>query len=241
MQVETFRKPEAPAQNTDSDFVQKCRERDRLCKELGLKAQIGRSTSISDEADKFYPRITGCQFEIWRLYLPTVYWRYHRENGIQTWQNYAFDAIPTRALEEIQFADSLKVFEEMHIWTPEQQTDPIVVGLTNCTIRSGNWSARHYLIARWAESLKPFAEIEQEVLAQRREPTSIAHLPQPIQDAILRSQRANPRSRIYDGGRTWFRSHCGQRYFKFITDKYLFVCGVCGFEMTKDLPPFSDD
>jgi len=121
-------------------------------------------------ADRF-PLLSGEDLTIWREYLPTRY--DDREPGIMmiapprlAW--YRFDAIPVSVLELWQTLKQEGAFANYEIWTPEKApqavTDPILAGYTS----GGAGTTGPYLIARWGESLKPFADIKREIMERRR-------------------------------------------------------------------------
>jgi len=132
--------------------------RERIVNDLGLSRQRVRSVA---EATKFYGApMSDEELKIWLAFLPTSY---SKEKG--NWDTYTFDHIPDDVLVEIQVADSLRVFQDLKIWTPEVQDrfDPMVVG----TVIEGN-KTYYFKIIRWGESLASFESIKFVVNARKR-------------------------------------------------------------------------
>lgn len=144
----------------DSDSIER---RQKLCATLGLDVQANFVGESDIEADKFYTELSGYELNILMSYLPR--W-YSRQEG--DWKNYRFDVVPTEVLEEINFALSLQIFDDLEIWTPERINDPMAVGVVG---RHGgsrsSGSARFFRISRWGESLRTFKEIEEKILKTR--------------------------------------------------------------------------
>jgi len=131
--------------------------RERIVTDLGLRLQRTRSI---EEACKFYGEpLTDHEYGVWTGFLPTSY---SKERG--GWQSYSFDRIPNGVLQEIQTADSLALFHDLRIWTPERQKlDPMVVGV----IYDGA-KTYYFKIVRWGESLASYSSIEQVVKLRQR-------------------------------------------------------------------------
>lgn len=213
-----------------SDSSKKCKE---LCQHLGLERQA----NLYDQGapQEFYPELTGHELWVWRRFLPTMYSHY-------TWKNYVFDLIPLEVLEEIQFADSLNLFDTFSIWTPERRVqDPIAVGI---------YMDRIFQIVRWGESLKPFTEIELDVKKDFLNLTSdngIDRLPEKVAKAIsdyqhklfLEHRMSHPRFSWL----TLFKRHCGKRMYKFHDygsrhingcGYIILICSECAFITKKE-------
>ena len=196
-------------------------KRANLIDSLGLGSQPLELPPDLGDIGKIYPELKDQELRIWHRFLPT---RYCRNKG--QWSGYNFDVIPTEALEYIQTAVSLGVFSDMEIWTPEQKTDPMAVGVIK------NNGSRFFQIVRWGESLAPFEEIKRKVL---RRISSNFNVPEQLAASLF------SRAEGYEfSGRSVIRRHCRQTFFIFrislSTD--LYVCGVCGFskEIYKGVP-----
>lgn len=228
IQVESYRKQNSiEKKNFEPD-----KKREELLKHLGLKAQLAfDTTSVYPSA--FYPNISGYELKVWLDFLRTAY-----SKNMGHWNKYRFDCIPTDALEQIQFAESLHLFNDLEIWTPEQPIDPMVVGVLGDrqetlanpfnSAMHGRRNVRFFQIVRWGESLKPFEAIEKEVLHQKIR-SSVSPVPQKILDYIIERFRK-------DGlgasilGRTIFARHCGKRMYKIQFDNphcAELVCSIC--------------
>lgn len=124
-----------------------------------------------------YPRLSGYELHVTMAFLPTAYKRTH-------WHEYEFDVIPLSALKALEAADSLGVFSDFEIWTPEKpkspprtrNIDPMLVGVAGgqgrfSGSRSKTWmyrgdcssSVQFFPIARWGEALKSFSEMKRAV------------------------------------------------------------------------------
>jgi hypothetical protein len=115
----------------------------------------------TQRADLFYTALTPQDQTIWHRFLPCVYeLAIQRGSGATTpyknWNNYQFDVVPLDVLQEITFALEVRAFQWLQLRTPEQRVndDPAIFGLV---------PGKEYLIARWGESLTPFAQIRWQV------------------------------------------------------------------------------
>lgn len=135
-------------QDNNRRVCQEDQARKELCESLGLGYQVERILAF--DPGIIYHEMTLDERNTWKKFLPTSY-----RKG--KWNGYNFDTIPIEVLHEIDFASKTELFSRLEIWTPEETTnpDPIVVGITV--------AGRHFLIARWGESLIPFQEIKQKM------------------------------------------------------------------------------
>ena len=152
-------------------------QRKQLAKALGLTKQIELLDERYQEAEWEktipFPRMTDHEWEVWHAYLPTRYQEEEHQVGNRSLRHYRFDCIPFSVLALWNDLKEKQVFDAFEVWTPERQhPDPILVGLK----KVGNeWSRHYWLIARWGESLKPFAEIEEEVKTRKNAPVMPPH------------------------------------------------------------------
>lgn len=110
-------------------------------------------------------------FNVWGKFLPTR----------RRLQDYKFDSIPVDALQFIDDADALRVFNGIEIWTPEGNDaksridewsnahstlmDPMAVGYVD----TGDQVRHYFSIVRWGESLEPYENIKKYVAKVDRE------------------------------------------------------------------------
>lgn len=207
--------------------------RKKLCKELGLKkqAQLGFDTDI--DIGTLYRELKGSERRMWECYLPT---KYSKKSG--EWKDYQFDRVSVEVLEEISFAHSLRIFDDLEIWTPEENTDPICVGVLDNPYRI-------FLISRWSESLKSVAEIMREVVFQKNQWYHACEhiddgriirtkLPKPVADFIVSfmgQDLENRKLKIWSG--FTFSIHCKRPMYKLIltgnnSRQVVKICPVCG-------------
>ncbi len=213
--------------------------RQNLVSVLGFNPEV----QCAPEPWKYYPEMTGLELAVWTLFLPTYYQR-----SVGGWQKYSFDRVPTSVLEEINFALSLEVFDDVELWTPEQPvrasvpvTDPLVVGVSGhprsfrgvSTYDWGNNFAyqhpqtRFFRITRWGESLQPFEDIKRQVMVSRMAPTWKGEyvVPEGILNYALPLFEASPYETIHLDRAGAFSRHCDQRKLKVNNQP---VCVVCG-------------
>lgn len=82
-------------------------------------------------------------------------------------------AIPMRVLEAAQLCTREAYFDQMYVWSDTSKPDPVLVGMKK-VIRSGSTmpSEVFYLIARWGDELRAFAELKkmavERLIADRR-------------------------------------------------------------------------
>lgn len=131
-----------------------------------------------------YPQLSGYELHVMMAFLPTAYKRTY-------WHEYEFDVIPLSALKALEAADSLGVFSDFEIWTPEKpkspprtrKLDPMLVGVVGgqgrfSGSRSQTWKYRgdcpsgvqFFPIARWGEALKSFSEMKRFVTSKMWHP-----------------------------------------------------------------------
>lgn len=113
----------------------------------------------------WYPALTAAEMRIWTWYLPRAY---RRCGGVghHVWlaprsTRYHFASVPAPVLDELDFCESLALFDDYVIRTPERRLrdlDPILCGLAYPDpYRQGE--ATPYLLARWGEALEPWTSI----------------------------------------------------------------------------------
>lgn len=221
--------------------------RTELCKSLGLEIQAERQSADAAlsgiTAEMFFPKISFYEHNIWRNFLSRAY---SKSKG--NWKEYQYDTIPVKALEEISFAHSLGVFDDIQIWTPERNTDPAAIGVVNL---QGNF-VNNFLITRWGESLKPFEEIEKEVCSMVNFGYSgkgwmlTSKLREWIETYHKQLFQKSTKTRMFYYGLVSAlnirRRHCGQRMHNFIefdTNPYtnIWVCSNCLHTETKAYYP----
>lgn len=210
--------------------------RANLCKSLGFDIQSNVVNNAGELAKGLYRELTPYEAYIWSSFLPTYY---SKAEG--RWKAYQFDIIPEEALREIGVASNLGLFTDIEIWTPEKTNiDPAAIGVignrTNRRhLRSGIGidSTTFFLISRWGESLKPFEEIEKEILTRKITFfNGVTHLPKPVvNDGIMNLLRQNYtiQSLSFGGSKTIFKKHCGQRMYTLHGSHHVTICSVCGF------------
>ena len=218
-----------------------------ICKSLGMDVQAERQSadaaSIGITAEMFFPNLSFYEWVIWNNFLPT---KYLKSQG--RWKEYKYDTIPLKALEEISFAHSLGVFDDIQIWTPERNVDPVAVGQVYLYGNVSNF----FLIARWGESLKPFKEIEKEVCSEVgfgwsvKNETLVPKLREWVESYKREFFQKSLNSRLFYFGRSNFfdntfdirMRHCGQRMHRFsehAKNPYItfWVCPTCLYTKTK--------
>jgi len=156
MIVETYRKvTKGPHPEMISSHKKDAQERKRLLSDFGFKnvKKLDKAAETSDEASIFYEKISKYDLKIWEVFLPTKYYYKPRHWGGGrdfSFGDYRFDKIPTEVLKELEFAQSLKLFDNFVIMTPEEK-DPLLAGV----VTSPN-EDNFFIISRWGESLISF-------------------------------------------------------------------------------------
>ena len=155
MVIEIYREKDINLQNiikTLNAGVSVDHESLRIAQKLHLTGQVRLMANP-------YPLLTKEELCIWCEFLPRKY----GGNSPLPLSDYSYDLIKQEVLEEWEWASDLGIFDGFLIRTPESkvQEDPILLGYRNTP-------AQYYLIARWGESLLPFAEIRTRVEEKRK-------------------------------------------------------------------------
>lgn len=95
--------------------------------------------------------LSSQDYKVWCQFLPTSY-----STSRGNWSSYEYLTIPKEVLSQIPKLQ--RVFEHLEIRTPERQV--------LCPALFGRIGEKVYLLARWAESLRPFKEIREAVDAR---------------------------------------------------------------------------
>ncbi len=103
--------------------------------------------------------LTDEQIEVWDRFLPNSY--SHRAGD---WEGYDYVMPPREAMSEIRAAIELGLFHDIQIWTPEDDPDPMAVGVIE--IGNADDELLYWPITRWGEGLRPYDEIAAEVHAE---------------------------------------------------------------------------
>lgn len=241
VQTELYRKPEAD-EVVENEEIERRKE---LVATLGFTPQLQCVDELGLEASRFYPELTSFELEVWTLFHRTYYSKSKDE-----WKGYHFDRVPTSVLEEIRTADSLQVFDDIELWTPEwgKELDPMAVGVVGHRLgrrdlthdlgqnTAFNSNARFFPIVRWGESLLPFTEIVNQVLRSRFKtvvsgfwgPVEVA--PEGVPEAVLGYAQplfeVEPRKKFFLERAGRFKKHCGSRMI--VVNEKAAVCVVCG-------------
>lgn len=150
--VEIYRKPKVQIGLLD-EIVENSKvvsDTQNLYAELGFE-----KLSKRGNGPIVYPQIYEEDWKIWKEFLPTAYY-YNKDE----WKDFSFDDIPLEVLREIKHVQSLRVFDNLAIRTPEKQlVDPLVCGIRH----RGHDHFDAYMIARWGESLLSFADVCRQV------------------------------------------------------------------------------
>lgn len=154
-------------------------EKRKAATALGLLPHVvkrceGELLRVSLQRTIGYPLMTDEEQHVWRAYLPTTYTTKSAPmmNGVgfrpgtRSMEQYAFDLPPVSVLEFWQAEKAVGLFDVYEIWTQEVvPVDPILVAYRE--------DVGPFLLARWGEALKPFAEIKQAVQARIGEKVAV--------------------------------------------------------------------
>jgi len=164
MEIETYAKKPKVNIQPKSDISPFDLIREERLKRFGFKGQreMAEYGEKIQRANLFYDKLSREDCGVWSAFLPTKY-QYNFDEGLG-WSKYKFDVIPDEILAEIEEAYSLKLFDNLLIWTPEiRMSDPILLGRISNPIARRYEDHGYFLIARWGESLLPFEEIKRRV------------------------------------------------------------------------------
>jgi hypothetical protein len=139
-------------------------------KSIGFESLSHTESSIMPrlEMASMWPELRGSEFTLWKKFLPTV----------RKIRDFQFNSVPDEALDAIQLAKEANCFDDIVIWTPEDnklmgraaramdsalekldevmsKTDPMAVGVLTDAVGKMHF----YSIARWGESLWPVKKI----------------------------------------------------------------------------------
>lgn len=71
-------------------------------------------------------------------------------------QKYGNNTIPLRVLSLLALAEKEKYFNFIEIWDDCEKPDPIAIGV----VGANSWQGKKYIIARWGDELRPYAELK---------------------------------------------------------------------------------
>jgi hypothetical protein len=151
MEVETFEIEEAvgEALGTTPEIEAEALE---LIESLGLEGQsklVVRNEETGDDERIPYPEMTKAEVETYQARFPVS----------DKVENYSMGIIPVRVLQVVGHARG--IFEEVYVWHDRvRDPDPILVGKSDKV---------YYLLARWGDALKSFAEVKVEAATKLRE------------------------------------------------------------------------
>jgi hypothetical protein len=93
-----------------------------------------------------YPQLTALENLVFRLYCPETTVVEEYKSGI----------IPVRVLQVVLHCRDNGWFPRIEVWHPEDvKTDPVLLGRT----KDNSWEGELYLLARWGNELKEFAQL----------------------------------------------------------------------------------
>lgn len=141
MKTLTFREPEV-LQIFENNQLDEWRS---LVERLGMKGQM-ECNKGSDANPIPYMRLNSKWHKVLRTVCPSA----------SDYKAYNHSTVPMDVLEEISFALSIEVFDNIQIWYDEVEKDPFVVGMK----RNANYSQKFFLIAQFGEELLPFEVLE---------------------------------------------------------------------------------
>lgn len=243
VEMETYRLVEDDVMRERDEVV--AARRRQLCEDLGMTMQAAFVGEQSQDPGVFYEELIGKDLFVWAAFLPTFYSKVSGD-----WENYTFDVVPHEALEEIRTADSLELFDDLEIWTPQRRfEDPMVVGVLGR--RRGNPSrdnlrvidgARFFAIARWGESLMPLEEIRGTVLPPQVEDweSDTGRISSAVRKQLSQLLEGDARGEVTVYGRCRKgkrrkSEHCGERSMYRVNvelpgraDRRGSACGICG-------------
>jgi hypothetical protein len=142
MKVETFECSE-----TAAEPIEACEEAISLIETMGLAGQLDlvKPETLESRGSRCpYMEMTAEQFFVFVTVCPT---------RIDV-KRYSRTPIPLRALQVLEHAKSLGIFNEFEVWDLENiaDKDPVLVGVTWQPNRT--WDRKYFALARWGEELE---------------------------------------------------------------------------------------
>lgn len=151
MEVETYAAPGMPT----NDSPEKAPSNVYQIRPKGLRTTSGGDLEMVRQV--FGHELTPKEFKTWKSFLPTSY---SLQRG--QYMRYVYDRPPQETLDAIHNAKNMQVFNDIEIWTPEARyDDPAAVGVLRPLDPAQ--ATKYFLIARWAESLASYSEIQRKV------------------------------------------------------------------------------
>lgn len=157
MQVETYELIDSIPQNEMQALAEEG-EATMLIEQLGLEGQ--RSRSNNNKETHSYRQITAEELFVFQTLFPN-------KTSIE---KYDGGPIPLRVLQVAAHVRLLELeqFKYLEVWHPKPGIDdPVLVA------RKDSWSDPVYLLARWGNALKPFADLKLEALKVQAEKTKV--------------------------------------------------------------------
>lgn len=167
MQVEIYQAQSAETMDPyRSSIFEKWEQRVHLVQELGLSAQQKHLEVLEKAKEIPFKLLSPEDRRTWRRFLPNRFLedaaalregfqgRLMNRLSMRRLTDYNEDLIPVCVLEAWQHCRQMGYFESYEIWTPRDESDPVLIG---------QLGPLNFLIARWGESLMPFEKIKQEV------------------------------------------------------------------------------
>jgi hypothetical protein len=124
-------------------------EWNQLVEELNLDGQ--KTLKDGDKSPIPFPMMTTGERRVYEVLCPN-------KTEVKEYHN---NTIPLRVLSLIALSQRENYFNEIQIWDDTAKPDPIAVGIVG-----DKWSGKHYIIARWGDELRAFAELKQLALVR---------------------------------------------------------------------------
>jgi hypothetical protein len=153
MEVETFEIEELTSDMTTEEDGTAMAMIDRL----GLEGQKKLCGGADQKSVCPYRKLTKEEARVYKLLFP-------QDVGVKA---YSDGRIPIRVMQVIEHARSLKMFDFIRVWCPENadEPDPLLVGY----VGEYDFSPKErYILARWGECLAPFSELRRKAAEKFR-------------------------------------------------------------------------
>lgn len=160
--------------------TEKLDEWKELCSGLGLENQLNLAeTNKSPVPFEFMNEVSK---RVYQTLCPTIV----------KYREYKKTPIPLEVLGLIKLSEDEHYFDEIQIWYDDKSPDPLVVGI----IKSSDYGRDEYLIAKWADVLRPFDELRQMAIT-RYKSTSILKLKAKISDTQNKLDNVEVNTELY--------------------------------------------
>lgn len=160
--------------------TEKLEEWKEKCAELGLQNQL--ALAEPNKSPIPFEFMNEVSRRVYETLCPTIV----------KYRDYKKTPIPLEVLGLIKLSEDEHYFNEIQIWYDDKSPDPLAVGKN----KEGEWAYQYYLIAKWADVLRPFEELHQMAI-DRYKRASILKLKAKISDTQNKLDNIDTNTELY--------------------------------------------